>query len=340
MDTSSRLPLWLRNPRYTGENRCVPCTLVNLVIAVVLAVGVAIVSTAWALVVLVAAVATIAVRGYLVPGTPALTKRYLPDRVLALFDTAPERATVGFDGTDVEATSERNAGSHEGTDAPEPTEPVFDAARALVDGGVLVDDPVVDDLVVDASFREAWERRARELADRGSNTGQHADADRDRNGDRDGDTDRHADADRDSNGDRDGNTDRHALAGFLGIDPDSVSLVDRGYAYVAAIDGEPAGRWESRSAFVADLAASDVLTERWADWPTLPTARRSELLGSLRLFVETCPTCDGRVTLDSTVVESCCRQYDVLAATCADCDTRLFEADVDPRALERVADAA
>lgn len=319
MDTSSRLPLWLRNPRYTGENRCVPCTLVNLVIAVVLAVGVAIVSTAWALVVLVAAVATIAVRGYLVPGTPALTKRYLPDRVLVLFDKAPERATVGFDGTDVAATAERNAVPQEGPDAPESTEPVFDAARALVDGGVLVDDPVTDDLVVDASFREAWERRSRELADRGSNTGQYVDTDRD------------------GNADRDGNTDRRALARFLDIDPDSVSLVDRGYAYVASIDGEPAGRWESRPAFVADLAASDVLTERWADWTTLPTAHRSELLGSLRLFVETCPTCDGTVTLDSTVVESCCRQYDVLAATCGDCGTRLFEADVDPEALERIA---
>ncbi|MBP1921524.1 hypothetical protein J2751_000517 [Halorubrum alkaliphilum] len=313
MDTSSRLSLWLRNPRYTGENRCVPCTLVNLLIAVVLAVGVAIVSTAWALVVLVAAVATIAVRGYLVPGTPALTKRYLPDRVLVLFDKAPERATVGFDGTDVEATAERNAVPQEGPDAPESTEPVFDAARVLVDGGVLVDDPVADDLVVDASFREAWERRSRELADRGSNTGQYVDTD------------------------RDSNADRRALARFLDIDPDSVSLVDRGYAYVASIDGEPAGRWESRPAFVADLAASDVLTERWADWTTLPTAHRSELLGSLRLFVETCPTCDGTVTLDSTVVESCCRQYDVLAATCGDCGTRLFEADVDPEALERIA---
>ena len=289
METSARIPTWLRNPRYTGENRCVPCTVVNVVIAGALAAAVATQSIGWGGVMLALALATIAVRGYLVPGTPTLTKRYLPDRVLAIFDKGPERHGTGSTaaGTETAATSR--------------TETRFDPATALLDSGVLIDDPTVDDFVLDDSFRDRWTGRARELADR----------------------------DRDVDG--------VALAAFLEVDPEAVTITDRGYAYVASIDGEQVGQWESRPAFLMDVAAADVLGERWADWDALATAHRSELLGNLRLFVEACPTCDGTVTLDTTVVESCCRQYDVLAATCEDCGARLFEADVDPAALERVA---
>ena len=59
--------------------------------------------------------------------------------------------------------------------------------------------------------------------------------------------------------------------------------------------------------------------------PAETVAYRSELLASLRLFVERCPTCDGTVEFGTDVVESCCRSYDVVAATCGACDARLFE---------------
>ncbi|GAA0506210.1 hypothetical protein SAMN04488066_101140 [Halorubrum aquaticum] len=287
MDALSRLPVWLRNPRYTGSNRCLPCTIVNVVIAAGLALVVATVSVGWALATFAVAAATIAVRGYLVPGTPALTKRYLPDRVLALFDKGPERGG--------------GAGGAVADEVPSDHEVSFDPATALVEAGVLLEDPVVDDFVLEEGFHDAWRREARTLAD--------------------------ADAD------------EAALAEFLEFDPGSIALVDRGHAYAAYIEDEPAGRWESRQAFLADLAAADVLEAYWDDWKGLSTARRSELLGSLRLFVETCPTCDGDVTLGTTVVESCCRQYDVLAATCEACGARLFEADVDPETIERAAEA-
>jgi hypothetical protein len=79
----------IEQPEYTGENRCLPCTVLNLAVAV----GVALVvgrrrraaAGAW----LLGAVALIALRGYLVPGTPELTKRYLPDEVLAWFGKDP-----------------------------------------------------------------------------------------------------------------------------------------------------------------------------------------------------------------------------------------------------------
>jgi hypothetical protein len=78
-----------RNPAYTGENRCLPCTVVNVGIALVVSLGVAVVSRKGALVAFVGSIATIGLRGYLVPGTPTLTKRYLPDHVLARFESHP-----------------------------------------------------------------------------------------------------------------------------------------------------------------------------------------------------------------------------------------------------------
>jgi hypothetical protein len=84
-ETSARY----RNPAYTGENRCFPCTIVNVAIAVVTSLLVALVSRRGALIAFVGSLVSIGLRGYLVPGTPTLTKRYLPDRVLARFETHP-----------------------------------------------------------------------------------------------------------------------------------------------------------------------------------------------------------------------------------------------------------
>lgn len=79
----------LRNPEYTGENRCVPCTIVNVLIAAVASALVGTVSRRGGVLAFVGSLAAIALRGYLVPGTPTLTKRYLPNWVLAEFDKHP-----------------------------------------------------------------------------------------------------------------------------------------------------------------------------------------------------------------------------------------------------------
>ncbi|MDL5363756.1 hypothetical protein [Halalkalicoccus sp. NIPERK01] len=86
---SSSLLDRLRKPEYTGENRCTPCTVLNVVIALVASGLLATVAPALAALVFALSLAAIYLRGYLVPGTPRLTKRYLPDRALALFDTHP-----------------------------------------------------------------------------------------------------------------------------------------------------------------------------------------------------------------------------------------------------------
>lgn len=129
----------LRQPEYTGENRCTPCTILNVAIALVASAALAFLSPWLAPFVLGLSLAAIYLRGYLVPGTPTLTKRYFPERVLRWFDKQPVESVV--DG--------------ETTVRPEPDGPV-DLEDALRDAGVLVDCETEDDLCLDTEFRKAW----------------------------------------------------------------------------------------------------------------------------------------------------------------------------------------
>ncbi|MFU8868791.1 hypothetical protein [Natronococcus sp.] len=79
----------VRNPEYTGENRCVPCTTVNAALAAGASALVGKVSRRGGVAAFAGSLAVIGLRGYLVPGTPALTKRYLPAPILEYFDTHP-----------------------------------------------------------------------------------------------------------------------------------------------------------------------------------------------------------------------------------------------------------
>lgn len=274
-DFMSRTVASIAKPEYTGENRCLPCTVVNLVIAGALAMVSAVFQPALAVAVLAVSMGAIYLRGYLVPGTPALTKRYLSARVLRWFG----KETV---------TPDTAGGS-------------IDIGETLLSAGVLVEEPDTEDFVLESEFATEWLAQAR----------QYADAD----------------------------TDEALLADFLEIDEAELEnrglrFEWRGLAFVAHLGNERIGRWESRSAFVADMAAADVLARRWKGWTAVPVTLRGELLGGLRLFLEACPRCDGAVSLDQRVVESCCRSYDVVAATCDGCGDRLFEADVPPGVAE------
>lgn len=79
----------IKQPEYTGKNRCIPCTAVNVVIAAILSVVIAIGFIEVAIVFFLLSLVIIYVRGYLIPGTPELTKRYLPDRIHRHFDQHP-----------------------------------------------------------------------------------------------------------------------------------------------------------------------------------------------------------------------------------------------------------
>ncbi len=79
----------LRQPKYTGKNRCLPCTFVNIAIAGIASILLTVASTVLGGVAFFVSLLIIYLRGYLVPGTPTLTKRYLPDRVLRWFEKEP-----------------------------------------------------------------------------------------------------------------------------------------------------------------------------------------------------------------------------------------------------------
>lgn len=131
-----------RQPEYTGENRCMPCTVVNTLIAVVVSVAVgvgagaatsAVLGAGLGLGVFVLSLVAIYLRGYLVPGTPALTKRYFPEWLLVLFGKEPA------DTVDVEA---------------EPGD--VDPERVLLEIGALEECADGTDLCLTDPFREAW----------------------------------------------------------------------------------------------------------------------------------------------------------------------------------------
>lgn len=145
MRAPGKLIARFRRPEHTGTNRCLPCTVVNAAVAVVLAAGVGVTGAAGGVpvgvavtlggVVLAVCVAVIALRGYLVPGTPWLTKRYLPEWVLARFGKAPGQAESTRDGT---------------------ADVGFDPERDLVAAGALEACPDGDDLCLTDDFRNAW----------------------------------------------------------------------------------------------------------------------------------------------------------------------------------------
>ncbi|WP_433631548.1 hypothetical protein [Halomicrococcus sp. NG-SE-24] len=131
---STELPSFIdrfRRPEYTGENRCTPCTIVNVAIAVVLGAALTLVAIPFGIGVFALSLAAIYLRGYLVPGTPTLTKRYFPDWFLAAFDKHETSETV-------------------------PRESDVEPEEVLSTAGVIRPCEEIDDLCLDDQFRNAW----------------------------------------------------------------------------------------------------------------------------------------------------------------------------------------
>ncbi|WP_244531592.1 hypothetical protein [Halogranum amylolyticum] len=213
------------------------------------------------------AIAVIYLRGYLVPGTPMLTKRYFPDQVLAWFDKEPTQTFhVYGDIKDVDA------------------EDILRRADALevCAGG--------DDLCLSPRFSEAWHQQVERLE---------------------------IDAP------------ERTLADLLDVPSARLTTQNRGRSFVATVDGNQVGQWESRAAFVADMTAERALSELTRGWNDVPVEQRSVLLRQLRVFLEWCPECGGAVRLAQKTRTSCCRSWAVIASACEGCDARLFEVKAD-----------
>lgn len=147
----------VRRPAYTGENRCTPCTVLNLLVAATLSIVLAVVSPGIAVLAFAVSVVVIYLRGYLVPGTPTITARYFPEWVLELF--GKESVAVEPDDRTTE------------TDLLETCE-VVEAARG--DNRRLESSPARD-RKLDPAFRGRWNEEIRRTRDR--NLGREAVAD-------------------------------------------------------------------------------------------------------------------------------------------------------------------
>lgn len=258
-----------KQPAYTGANRCFPCTIANIGIAGLVSVVIGVLSLPAGLLAFLGAAVVIYLRGYLIPGTPRLTKQYFPEQVLALFDKAPPEIQALPDDHTIEET--------------------------LFAIGVIEECPDQDDLCLHPGFRKQWYARIDRLDS--------------------------ATAAADTTIFRD-----------LDIDRDRITLQSTANAYAAYIGDRQISRWESQAAYIADVAADHILSTRVGDWDQLSFERRLGILSVLRLWLEQCPDCGGTVTLGERTVESCCRSYDVIAGSCEDCGSRVFEAQVQPNA--------
>lgn len=129
-----------RKPEYTGKNRCIPCTATNLGITAVVAAGLAVLWLPLGVVFALAGAVSIWLRGYLVPGTPELTRRYFPEWLLEMFDKHEQPSK----SIDLDA---------------------FDPETTLLDADVVEPCSDVDDLCLTEEFERAWREEIAALED-------------------------------------------------------------------------------------------------------------------------------------------------------------------------------
>ena len=276
----------LRRPEYTGENRCLPCTVLNTVIGLVLAALLAVVWVPLGVISFVVFIGAIYFRGYLVPGTPTITQRYFPEWLLRAFGKEPVGVTRPADSggaTAPSAASESNAGTTAGSDGE-----VRDIEALLSTAGVVEECADEDDLCLTERFSETWWRRIRSLRE-----------------------------DRDAA--------REHLGAVLDVNPEGLEFDESGSRFAVTFEGDRIGRWDSDAAFYADLAVEPTLDEWVSDWEELTDRERTGLIAGMRAFLERCPSCESEVEQAENVRKTCCSSKVVgVNVDCPECGARVF----------------
>jgi len=273
----------LTRPEYTGENRCFPCTVLNVGIAVGLAVGVTLINPVVGAIVFGLSIVAIYLRGYLIPGTPELTKRYMPPWLLRRFGKEP---------SDAAATAEQGG---EAVDPMQTTRPITGAGPDAIDpearlkrAGVVEECAVDDDLCLTDGFRSVWWRRIRRLRDEEASAATH-------------------------------------LAALLEVDPELLAFDDEGRRFTVTYEGTDIGAWDSDAAFYADLAVEPTLDEWLPAWESMGDGGRTQLIASMRAFLERCPSCEATLEPVENVRETCCSAQVVgVSVDCEECEARVF----------------
>ena len=272
-----------KDPKYTGANRCLPCTLGNLAITVIISAAVAAISVIGGAIAFLGATTAIYFKGYLIPGTPTLTKQYFPRWLLKIFGKEPTAADgLASGGTSDAETIVGPGQSSDGGIELEQFLITHNLVEATTDG---------DDLQLTSAFSEDWYAEMETLY--GDNL-----------------------------------SSRH-VAAALQVDASSdTELYEQDGAYSLTTDESSIGRWPSRAALVADMAAARLLTTRVETWEKFSTHHRGVILNGLRIFLQRCPGQGGAITLREETVESCCTSQQVIAATCDESGERILEQPV------------
>jgi hypothetical protein len=241
----------LARPEYTGENRCWPCTVLNVVLLAAASVTVAALWPAAGLAVAAIGVALIAARGYLLPYTPVVAPRlaaalpgdlFVHDSVPAGEHGGPVGDATG--GRDADSSPDERAGPATLADATEADgESVLDS---LVDAGVLRLSGA--DVVLDGAFEDRWYAEMGALAD--ASPAALADA----------------------------------AAAVAPGDPDARTEAPRDRSYIVLSEGTGES-WLRRPVAVVEVAAARALDD------PLPAERRAVAAHALGIFLETCPVC-------------------------------------------------
>ncbi len=316
----------LKQSEYTGENRCLPCTVVNALVALVAAAVVGRRSRRAGAGVLVGSAVVIYLRGYLVPGTPTLTKRYLPEEALRLFGKEPvEPARTGLGAgleRDRSAEGDRRPASTPGDEgdgiapgdaevveaapsggsgeaAPNGESSAVEAARdeadaldpeaVLLHAGALEECEDGEDLCLTGEFKRSWDEEMAAIAD------------------------------------EEGERLAELVVSQFDLDVEDVEIEEFDDGRVLTDGDGRVGQWPSEAAMIADAAGAAVLRGRLSGWDDLDTREKGSLLNGLRLFLEECPTADGGIEFGQETVESCCSSYEVVAVTCEETGERVFE---------------
>jgi hypothetical protein len=295
----------LRQPEYTGENRCLPCTVVNVLIAAVLAGLLSVVLTpVVGLIGFAVGLGLIYLRGYLVPGTPALTKEYFPPWLLRLFGKEPIEAIDTATRSRTAAPTEAGRGAGNGANAANDEAETSHVGDGDDDGVNVADDPFVASGIVESvsgeltsAFREAWIERIATVENDGVEPAD--------------------------------------VAAMYGAS-EARETGDESFV----LDGNKSVRWGSRAALVADVAAADLLAERLDAWADYDRDRRQSVLLGLRLELDRCPACDGDVSYTQERVDPCCQKPHLVAdAVCDACGAPIADAAVvDDGETERVSE--
>lgn len=289
----------LRRPEYTGDNRCLPCTVVNTILAVVAGIVISRKSRPTGLAVLLASGVLIYLRGYLLPGTPQLTSRYLPPAVLRWFGKAPDanlaRGLGGMDDPEESADhqddpEQSNSNAQNDPRSPDGEKPVPEDLDSYFRAAAIVESRADDDdLSLTTTFETAWFEMIETI-------------------------------------DESDELSRRAVDAF-GIDADPEEFDFReGEDGAYALDGaQLEGEWPSYAALVADLAAGELLDEWLDEWPAFSPQQKGDVLNDLRTFLETCPTTEGGLRRIERDDDSCCGLSTVVSVVCEETGEPLYE---------------